>query len=82
MKMPLAEMADAVLRTGDGRAKTALSHQFAAAWRAARAQGESPEIGRSTPPLQPARPDRPELLSPRDVPQRKPGTPEGRIALL
>jgi len=30
----------------------------------------------------PARPDRPELLSPRDVPHRKPGSPEGRIALL
>jgi uncharacterized ferritin-like protein (DUF455 family) len=32
--------------------------------------------------MQPARPDRPELLSPRDVPRRRPGTPEGRIAIL
>ena len=39
-------------------------------------------IGTSNPPLRPARPDRPELLSPRDVPHRKPGSPEGRIALL
>ncbi|EEB85327.1 ferritin-like domain-containing protein [Roseobacter sp. GAI101] len=80
--MPLAQMAEAVLRTADGRAKTALSHEFAAQWRAAREDDARPEIGHANPPLQPARPDRPELLSPRDVPQRKPGTPEGRIALL
>ena len=30
----------------------------------------------------PARPDKPELLSPREVPKRKPGTEAGRIALL
>ena len=40
------------------------------------------EIGRADPPVEPARPNRPELLSPRDVPKRKPGTTEGRIALL
>jgi uncharacterized ferritin-like protein (DUF455 family) len=78
----LAEMADAVLRTADGRAKTALSRQFAAQWQAARAAGETPQIGTAQPPLRPSRPDKPELLSPRDVPHRKPGTPEGRIALL
>ncbi|MGB8621301.1 MAG: ferritin-like domain-containing protein, partial [Paracoccaceae bacterium] len=32
--------------------------------------------------LSPSRPDRPLLLSPRDVPRRRPGTPEGRIAIL
>ena len=32
--------------------------------------------------MHPARPSAPELLSPRDVPRRKPGSPEGRIALL
>ena len=32
--------------------------------------------------MRPARPDAPALLSPRDVPRRRPGTPEGRIALL
>ncbi len=30
----------------------------------------------------PARPERPKLLDPRDVPRRRPGTPEGRKALL
>lgn len=80
--MALAQMADAVLRTADGRAKAALSRKYAAEWRAARADGSLPEIGTATPPMQPARPDAPELLSPRDVPNRKPGTPEGRIAMM
>lgn len=80
--MPLAQMAEAVLRTADGREKTALSHKFAAEWRAARADGSEPEIGTAAPPLHPARPAKPELLSPRDVPNRKPGTPEGRIAMM
>ena len=77
---PLAQMAEAVLRTPDGREKTALSRMLAAEWRAARASGERPEIGRADPPIHPARPATPELLSPRDVPRRRPGSPEGRIA--
>jgi len=80
--IPLAQMADAVLRTADGREKTALSHKYAAEWRAARTDGAIPQIGTATPPMQPARPDAPQLLSPRDVPNRKPGTPEGRIAMM
>jgi len=80
--MPLAEMAVAVLQTADGRAKTALSRGFAAQWQAARAAGEVPEVGACAPPLLPARPDAPALLDPRDVPRRKPGSPEGRIAML
>jgi uncharacterized ferritin-like protein (DUF455 family) len=79
---PLAEMAVDVLGTADGRAKTALSRTYAAAWRAAREKGDLPSIGTATPPLHPARPQNPPLLSPRDVPRRRPGTPEGRIALL
>ncbi|WP_170329443.1 ferritin-like domain-containing protein [Ruegeria arenilitoris] len=76
-------MATEVLTTADGREKTALSKRYAAAWFASRKE-DAPEIeiGTSTPPLQPARPDRPELLSPREVPKRKPGTEAGRIALL
>jgi len=80
--LPLAEMADAVLRTADARAKTALSRRHAAAWQAARAAGETPAIGRAAPPDRPARPAKPELLAPRDVPRRRPGTPAGRIAIL
>ncbi len=79
---PLAEMAVDVLTTADGREKTALSRQYAALWQSARGAGETPAIGHADPPLHPARPAAPELLSPRDVPRRRPGTPEGRIALL
>ncbi len=80
--LTLSEMAVEVLTTADGRAKTALSHAHATTWFAAREAGETIEIGHATPPLRPARPDKPELLSPRDVPRRRPGSPEGRIALL
>ncbi|HQU69912.1 MAG TPA: DUF455 domain-containing protein, partial [Albidovulum sp.] len=41
----LAERAVEVLTTADGRAKTALSHAHAAAWRAARASGETFPVG-------------------------------------
>ncbi|WP_417247755.1 ferritin-like domain-containing protein [Celeribacter sp.] len=78
----LAQMAEEVLRCGDGRAKAALSRKYAAMWREARKAGNPPPLGTANPPLQPARPARPELLDPRDVPRRKPGTPEGRIAIL
>lgn len=79
---PLAQMAEAVLRTADGREKTALSRRHAATWQAARQRGETPPIGRATPPDRPARPDAPALLDPRDVPRRKPGSPQGRRAIL
>jgi uncharacterized ferritin-like protein (DUF455 family) len=71
-----------VLRTADGRAKTALSHAHAAEWVAARKAGAPLPVGRATPPDRPARPDRPALLPPREVPRRRPGTAQGRIALL
>lgn len=75
-------MAVEVLCTADGRAKTALSRAHAAHWFAAREAGEALPLGRAAPPLRPARPDRPELLNPRDVPRRRPGSPQGRIAML
>lgn len=81
-QLTLAERADAVLRTADGRAKTALSHAHAAAWFAARRDGPAMAIGQAEPPDRPARPARPELLPPRDVPRRRPGTATGRAALL
>lgn len=79
---PLAQAAVDVLTTGDGRAKAALSRSYAAQWQALREAGESPEVGRAEPPLRPSRPEKPELLDPREVPRRKPGSPQGRIALL
>ncbi|MBR9651814.1 ferritin-like domain-containing protein [Thalassovita aquimarina] len=75
-------MAVEVLTTADGRAKTALSHRHAATWFAAREAGETIPVGTANPPLRPARPEKPELLDPRDVPRRRPGSPAGRIAIL
>ncbi|WP_095589852.1 ferritin-like domain-containing protein [Actibacterium ureilyticum] len=82
MPQTLTEMAVAVLTTADGRAKTALSRTHAAAWFAARDAGDPIPVGVAAPPLRPARPEKPDLLDPRDVPKRKPGSPAGRIALL
>ena len=81
--LTLTQMATAVLETADAKTKTALSRDYAARWFAAR-RGEAPEIeiGTASPPLRPARPAKPELLDPRDVPRRRPGSPEGRKALL
>ena len=78
----LTAMAVDVLSTADGHAKTAKSRAYASVWKTARTTGEVLELGCSIPPDHPARPQRPELLSPRDVPKRKPGSPAGRIALL
>jgi uncharacterized ferritin-like protein (DUF455 family) len=82
MASTLTEMALEVLSTADGREKTALSRAHAARWFAAREAGDTIPVGTAEPPLQPARPEEPELLDPRDVPKRKPGSPQGRIALL
>lgn len=78
----LAEIAVEVLTTADGREKTALGRKYAAAWFAARKAGTPLAIGQASPPEFPARPKRPELLAPRDVPRRRPSTQPGRQALL
>ncbi|MEE8444673.1 MAG: DUF455 family protein, partial [Alphaproteobacteria bacterium] len=79
MAATLCERADAILRAPDPADKVALSHQTAAAWRA----GEIAEIGRATPPDRPARPGRPRLLAPREMPKRRAaGSRAGRVALL
>lgn len=83
MTQSLTEMAVEVLKTADGREKTALSHRHAETWFDARAGDTAPiPVGTACPPTYPARPDQPELLPPRDVPRRRPGSPTGRIALL
>lgn len=71
-----------ILTTADARAKTALARRHAQTWFDARRAGQPLPIGRAEPPLRPARPKTPQLLSPRDVPRRRPGTEAGRIALL
>jgi len=80
--MTLTEIAVDVLTTADGREKTARSHAHASRWFSTRAADATVAIGIADPPARPSRPERPELLHPRDVPKRKPGTPDGRIALL
>jgi uncharacterized ferritin-like protein (DUF455 family) len=82
MPQTLAEMAVDVLTTADGREKTRKSRAYAAEWFAARKDGGTLPIGQAQPPLRPSRPEKPELLDPRAVPKRKPGSPQGRIALL
>ncbi|MGD9916978.1 MAG: ferritin-like domain-containing protein [Paenirhodobacter sp.] len=78
----LAACATEVLTTADPMAKTAKSRAFAAAWFAGRAAGTPMPLGEAAPPDRPARPDRPELLDPRDVPRRRPGSEAGRRAIL
>ncbi len=78
----LAACAVDVLTTGDPMEKTAKSRAHAARWFAGRAAGTPMPVGQATPPDFPARPEAPELLDPRDVPRRRPGSPAGRIALL
>lgn len=82
MPETLTDMAVAVLTTADGRAKAALARAHAETWLRARAAGRPLPLGRAVPPDMPARPARPELKSPRDVPRRRPGSAAGRIALL
>ncbi len=78
----LTELAYTVLTTADGREKTRISREAASLWFASAKEGDPLEIGDSTPPISPSRPDKPELLAPNQVPRRRTGTEKGRIALL
>jgi len=82
MLLSLSDLAVEVLATPDGRAKCALSRRHAATWFSARDAGHPLDIGRALPPDFPARPAAPALKDPREMPRRRPGSPEGRIALL
>lgn len=72
----LADMAVAILTTADPAEKCRLTREAADAWAAG-----SLEVGTCAPPLRPARPEKPELRAPRDMPKRSTG-PVGRIALM
>lgn len=74
----LADGAAAILSTADPARKVELSQALAARWRAG-----GMEAGRAAVAPRPARPERPPLLPPRDMPKRRNfGSPAGRIALL
>ena len=75
----LSARACRILLTPDPGAKSALTRTLAADWRA----GRLPERGRTPPPDRPARPERPELRLPRDMPKRRSaGSEAARVALL
>ncbi len=78
----LAACADAVLRTADARDKAALSRRFAATWCERAEAGDPMPIGAASPPDQPARPEAPALLAPKEMPRRRTGSEAGRVALL
>jgi uncharacterized ferritin-like protein (DUF455 family) len=74
----LAARAVAVLATADPVPKAEASARLAESWRAG-----AIETGSATPPSRPARPDRPLLRPPNEMPKRRAfGSPAGRIALL
>lgn len=79
MTETLASGVLAVMATADARAKAARASTLAADWQT----GYIAETGRAEPPGRPARPPRPALRLPRDMPRRgKAGSEAGRIALL
>src|SRR5438270_13766018 len=68
----------AILATADPAAKASASRRLAEIWNA----GEL-EVGCSPPPPRPARPPRPQLRPPKEMPKRRAfGSLAGRIALL
>ncbi len=75
----LSAGAVSVLTTADATGKARLTRTLAADWR-----GRGwPPVGRAVPPDRPARPERPVLRAPCDVPRRAvTAGPKGRIALL
>ncbi|MEO0362195.1 MAG: ferritin-like domain-containing protein, partial [Pseudomonadota bacterium] len=78
----LTELGVAVLSAGDATEKARMSREAAAAWRASREAGAPLSLGGAPPPDAPARPERPELLDPREMPRRRRGGEAGRAALL
>ena len=74
----LTSGAVAILATADPSAKASASGRLAEIWNAG-----GLDIGASVPPPRPARPERPQLRLPREMPKRRAfGSLAGRIALL
>jgi uncharacterized ferritin-like protein (DUF455 family) len=75
----LSDRVVSVLGTPDAMAKAGAARAVASDWRA----GVIPDIGRTAPRDRPKRPEKPELLRPREMPRRgKAQSEAGRIALL
>lgn len=74
----LAESARAILLETNALQKAALSQDLRQRWR----DGGVREIGSADVPARPNRPDRPELLRPKDMPRRRPASEKGRLAFM
>ena len=74
----LAEAARRVMASADPAEKVALTRAYTDAW----ASGAIAEAGAVPLPDRPARPPRPQLLAPRDMPRRKLGGDAGRAAFV
>jgi uncharacterized ferritin-like protein (DUF455 family) len=74
----LTREAVAILATADPAAKASASRRLAEIWDAG-----GLDVGDSLPPPRPARPERPLLRPPKEMPKRRAfGSPAGRVALL
>lgn len=80
MSLPatLTDAALMVLDQPEPDEKVRLTLEFAAAWR----DGLIASVGDTPPPLRPARPAKPQLISPGDMPKRSTGGGPRRLALL
>ncbi|HLO76770.1 MAG TPA: ferritin-like domain-containing protein [Magnetospirillum sp.] len=74
----LTAAATAILATADATEKCRLTRILADDWFA----GRIAAIGDALPPPRPARPERPQLLAPKEMPKRAYGGERGRIGLL
>ena len=74
----LTQAACAVLSAAEPAEKCRLTRAFAADWR----EGRIIEVGDTSPPTRPARPLRPQLLPPKEMPRRSYGGDRGRIGLI
>lgn len=79
-KQPLFAAAFAALMADDPDEKVQLTHELFAAWRAGAFAIEAGDVPEAVPV--PGRPEKPELVKPRDLPQRKPVSREGRAVLF
>src|SRR6202030_1840266 len=81
MAIPPASLtsgAVAILATADPAAKARGSRRLAEIW-----DTSGLDVGASVPPPRPARPERPQLRPPKEMPKRRAfGSPAGRVALL
>lgn len=74
----LTQAAVAILDTADAAEKCRLTRALADDW----LSGRLCETGTTLPPERPARPERPQLLPPKEMPKRAYGGDRGRIGLL